>query len=86
MDRIYFDDKESNMKYFLVIYDISNDKRRNKISKVLEGYGKRVQYSAFECFLNSTKYNKLLRDLGKTAIGGMIMSGFIHFQCREKRK
>lgn len=35
----------------LVIYDIPDDKRRGKLSNFLEGYGRRVQKSAFECFL-----------------------------------
>lgn len=36
----------------LVIYDIPDDKRRAKLSNLLEGYGRRVQKSAFECFLS----------------------------------
>jgi CRISPR-associated protein Cas2 len=36
----------------LVIYDIPDDKRRTKLSNLLEGYGRRVQKSAFECFLS----------------------------------
>ena len=37
----------------LVVYDIPDDKRRTKLSNFLEGYGRRVQYSVFECFLSS---------------------------------
>lgn len=33
----------------LVIYDVSNNKRRRKIVRLLESYGIRVQKSAFEC-------------------------------------
>lgn len=36
----------------VVVYDIPDDKRRNKLATFLEGYGRRVQYSVFECFLN----------------------------------
>jgi len=32
-------------------YDIPSDKRRKKVSDLLEGYGQRVQYSVFECVL-----------------------------------
>ena len=40
------------MKHFyLISYDISNDKRRLKVMKALEDYGTRVQYSVFECWL-----------------------------------
>ncbi len=34
--------------YCLVIYDIANQKRRLKLARLLEGYGKRVQRSCFE--------------------------------------
>jgi CRISPR-associated protein Cas2 len=35
----------------VIAYDIPNDKRRTKIHKILQGYGKWTQYSLFECFL-----------------------------------
>jgi CRISPR-associated protein Cas2 len=35
----------------LVVYDIPDDKRRRKLAKFLEGHGRRVQFSVFECFL-----------------------------------
>ena len=35
------------MKY-LVTYDIINDKKRTKLSDLLETYGYRVNYSVFE--------------------------------------
>jgi len=39
--------------FTLVVYDISKDKDRTKLSKALENYGlKRVQYSAFSGELN----------------------------------
>jgi CRISPR-associated protein Cas2 len=52
------------MRQFLVIsYDISNDKRRLKVMKTLQDYGRRVQYSVFECRLESTQLDKLKRRL-----------------------
>jgi len=36
---------------YLVAYDISDDKRRTKVFKVLSGYGEWTQYSLFECWL-----------------------------------
>ena len=33
---------------YVVSYDIGSDKLRNKVAKVLLGYGNRVQYSVFE--------------------------------------
>ena len=45
---------------YVVSYDIASDRLRNKIAKILEGYGVRIQYSVFECRLNEKKYGKLL--------------------------
>jgi CRISPR-associated protein Cas2 len=36
----------------LVVYDIADDRRRQKLATFLEGYGRRVQESVFECFLS----------------------------------
>lgn len=53
------------MLFYIVVYDIPCDKRRKKISDLLEGYGKRVQYSVFECILNKDKFNELKARLRK---------------------
>lgn len=47
----------------VVIYDIIDNKRRLKISKILSGYGKRVQKSAFECIINKKQYEALIDKL-----------------------
>ena len=39
-------------RFFLVSYDISDDKRRDRVYKSLLGFGDRVQYSVFCCQLN----------------------------------
>ena len=46
---------------YVISYDISDDKRRRKVVKVLEGVGYRVQYSVFEADLS----RKQLADLQK---------------------
>ncbi len=48
---------------YLVTYDILDDKRRKKLSDILEGYGFRVNYSVFEITLNQTKLNKLKKQI-----------------------
>jgi CRISPR-associated protein Cas2 len=53
------------MLFYVVTYDIPCDKRRRKVSKLLEGYGQRVQYSVFECVLAVGKYQELQRRLAK---------------------
>ena len=47
----------------LIVYDIPNDKRRNKLATFLEGYGRRVQYSVFECFLELGEMRELHQKL-----------------------
>lgn len=61
-------DTIQNKKVFtLVIYDIVNSKRRSKLVKFLNGYGFRVQKSAFEAMLSEKKYNKLISKIGRYA-------------------
>ena len=48
---------------YVVSYDITSDRRRNKIAKTLEGYGIRIQYSVFECRLTEKKYKEMYRKL-----------------------
>ncbi|MEB3283281.1 MAG: CRISPR-associated endonuclease Cas2 [Lyngbya sp.] len=47
------------MLIFIIMYDIPCNKRRKRVSDLLEGYGKRVQYSVFECLLTPRKYEEL---------------------------
>jgi len=49
----------------LVIYDISCNRKRNKIVKILESYGVRVQKSAFEAVLDKQRCAKLIKRLGR---------------------
>lgn len=51
------------MLFYVVVYDIPCDKRRKKVSDLLEGYGERVQYSVFECVLTQKKYDELRQRL-----------------------
>ena len=50
---------------YVISYDIENDRIRNKIAKTLEGYGKRVQYSVFECRLSKDRFESLYKRLAK---------------------
>ncbi len=51
---------------YLISYDISVDRRRTRIAKILEGFGQRVQYSVFECDLEARHYQALWRKLART--------------------
>jgi CRISPR-associated protein Cas2 len=47
------------MDFWLVCYDVRDDKRRRRLVKLLEQRCERVQYSVFECPLSE----KVLADL-----------------------
>lgn len=49
--------------FIVVAYDISDDKRRNKVSKVMESFGDRVQYSLFECNMDDEEFAVMRRKL-----------------------
>ena len=48
-----------------MIYDIVDNKRRNRMVKCLEAYGVRVQKSAFEALLTRRQYDKMLHESSK---------------------
>ena len=56
-----------NTKYscYLIIYDIKSNKTRNNMSKLLEGYGIRVQKSCFELRIEEKVLKSLLDQLGE---------------------
>lgn len=66
-DKVGKDDKKSIKKgngiRTLVIYDITDNKKRMEIVKFLSGYGVRVQRSAFEMVLDKKKTKELKRGL-----------------------
>ena len=49
--------------FVLVIYDIMDNSKRTRLAKKLQGYGIRVQKSAFEALIDKKKYKKLLNEL-----------------------
>jgi CRISPR-associated protein Cas2 len=55
--------QRNRRRWVAVTYDIANDRRRLKVMKTLEGYGRRVQYSVFECELRPADLERLRRRL-----------------------
>jgi len=49
--------------FCVIAYDVADDKRRNRIVKVLEKYGVRVNYSVFECMFTESQYLKTQQAL-----------------------
>lgn len=43
----------------LVSYDIPDDRRRTKLAHALKDFGKRVQWSVFECELTAEQVDRL---------------------------
>ena len=50
---------------YIIAYDISSNRRRTKVHKLLCGYGEWTQYSLFECYLDEKQYIMLRHRLDK---------------------
>lgn len=57
------EESHENKLYILIIYDIIDDKKRVKLAKFLQGYGFRIQKSAFEAMLTHKLYMKLKQEI-----------------------
>lgn len=53
----------ADSKWYLVCYDVRDAKRLRRVAKHLEGYGRRVQFSVFRCWLGSGQVQKLRWEL-----------------------
>ena len=64
MEEYFWNTREktsSKQLFVLVIYDIINNKRRTKFAKEMNGYGFRVQKSAFEALIDEALFAKIQR-------------------------
>ena len=52
-------------QFVLVVYDISNDKRRTKLHKRLKDFGTPVQYSVFECLLSPKEFEQMRKAVNR---------------------
>lgn len=50
---------------YVVAYDISDDRRRTKVHKILSGFGRWTQYSLFECHLTPKQLLQLQHRLDR---------------------
>mgnify|MGYP003282023230 CR=1 FL=1 len=57
--------EDPQKKLVLIIYDITDNKRRNRMVKHLEAFGNRVQKSAFEALLPISKYHDMINGVKK---------------------
>jgi len=51
------------MDFYVISYDVADDKRRLKVARTLEAHGERVQYSVFECLLKRKDFEALCAQL-----------------------
>lgn len=68
---------------YLVSYDISSDRRRNRIARKLENYGKRIQYSVFECDIDEKRFQQLYAEIAKECAGMTDGSVRFYYVCRN---
>ena len=47
-------------RFFLIAYDVSDDRRRVRLEKLLAGYASRTQFSVFEAWLAAGEVDELL--------------------------
>ena len=52
---------------WLITYDIADTQRRQRIAQTLSGFGERVQYSVFECRLDTRELAHLRSQIGAVA-------------------
>lgn len=45
--------------FYVISYDIPDDRRRGQLAKVLKGFGTRVQYSVFEAHLTRSQFKQM---------------------------
>ena len=60
-----FFDIRNKKSFYLIIYDITDDKKRKKISDLIDGYGTRVQYSSYEVWLTEMQLHTLLEKINR---------------------
>jgi CRISPR-associated protein Cas2 len=53
----------SASQWYLICYDVRDPKRLRKTAKHMEGYGQRMQYSVFRCWLSETQLQALRWEL-----------------------
>jgi len=63
---------------YVAVYDVSDDRERSRVAAVLEGFGLRVQFSAFELRLTPATKRTFLRRLQDLKLA----TGFVYLYRR----
>lgn len=54
--------------FYVVAYDIGDDKRRAKVVKLMESIGLRMNFSVFECMLTDIQFCNMCAKLEKIIV------------------
>lgn len=54
-------------QFYVVAYDVSDDKRRTRVVKILQKYGKRINLSVFECMLSDSQFRNMKETIMKVS-------------------
>ena len=66
---------------YVAVYDVTDDAERARVAKVIEGFGVRVQKSAFECHLTRGSRATLESRLADL----QLKSGYVFLYQRDSR-
>ena len=55
----------TDKKFYVISYDIVDDRKRSRAAETLKDYGQRVQKSVFEAKLDADTLSKMLTRLGE---------------------
>ncbi|MBI4651972.1 CRISPR-associated endonuclease Cas2 [Candidatus Desantisbacteria bacterium] len=69
-------------QYMVIAYDISSNKRRNKICDILSVYGARVNKSVFECFLTKKEFDDVKEKISENIKKGKD-TVLYYFLCKD---
>ena len=74
--------------FYVLAYDIVDDRRRLRVAKCLEAVGDRVQESVFEVYLTAAELDRLLKRLNKVLVkeDDSLRVYFLCEDCRRKAR
>jgi CRISPR-associated protein Cas2 len=77
----------TSKQFWVIAYDIADDRRRQKVAKTLEAYGTRSNFSVFECLVTESQINKIQKQLKKliNRKEDCILYYYLCVACAEKR-
>ena len=59
------EDTRTRRHLVVIAYDVANDRRRARVARILEGAGRRVQESVFECYLERSVVERVRNRLAR---------------------